>query len=88
MRQGCVALGTDGAAPLWASVSSPGRVAVTRDPALCSRFLSASHCAWHIVVGMLLLMVIVTMAVAMLMVMERSTKVSRGIRYQVLASFP
>ena len=92
MRQGCVALGTDGAAPLGASVSSPGRVAVTRDPALCSRFLSASHCAWRIVVVMVMMMVIVVivvvMVVAMVVVMERSTKVSCGIRYQVLASFP
>lgn len=56
---------------------------------------SASHGAWHIasaqktfVVVVVMMMVIVVIMVVMLIVVEGSTKVSHGIRYQVLASFP
>lgn len=72
---------------------------MTEDAPLCSRLLSASHGAWHVasaqqtflvvmVMMMVTVLVMVVMAVMMLIVMERSTKVSRGIRYQVFASFP
>lgn len=56
---------------------------------------SASHGAWHIasaqetfVVVVVMMMVIVVIMVVMLIVVEGSTKVSHGIRYKVLASFP
>lgn len=56
---------------------------------------SASHGAWHIpsaqktfMVVVVMMMVIVVIMVVMLIVVEGSTKVSHGIRYEVLASFP